>query len=305
MPLSRRTALFLATLILLIAALMRLAQIGDVPPGLHYDEAADTIIAREIAEGRSAPIFIEAYTGKEVLFFYWAAAWMKIIGATPPSGAMRLAAAMLGVLTVAATYWATREMMAHLPHRHEDTKKGESLSVFAPSWLALFAAAFAATSFWHVLMSRLGFRSIAEPCAQAFAVAALWRGLRLNKRRWMIVAGAFVGLNLYTYLAARLFPIAIALLFIYLILTDAGHRRERLIQFGFVTLAAIVVFAPLGIYFLQNPGTFLTRITQVAPREGQDLLNNIFRALGMFFIDGDPYMRFNLPGRPLFRLGQL
>jgi len=274
---------------------LRLAQVGELPPGLHYDEAADTILAREIAEGRSAPIFIPAYTGKEVLFFYWAAAWMKLIGATP--FAMRLAAAMMGVLTVAATYWAVRELLASrlLPSAARKQAAGGKA-------VALLAAAFLATSFWHVLMSRLGFRSIAEPCVQAFAVATLWRGLRLNDRRWIILGGAFVGLNLCTYLAARLFPIVVALLFFYLILADADHRRERMIQFGLVVLAAAIVFAPLGIYFLQNPDAFLTRIAQVGPREGQsvELGTNILRALGMFFIDGDPYVRFNLPGRPLF-----
>ena len=300
MPLSRRTTLFFATLVLLVAAALRLAQVGELPPGLHYDEAADTIIAREIAEGRSAPIFVPAYTGKEVLFFYWAAAWMRVVGATP--FAMRLAAAMLGVLTVAATYWAIQELIAHVPPRHQDTKKDRSLSVFVPSWLAVFAAAFMATSFWHVLMSRLGFRSIAEPCVQALAIAAVWRGLRLNDRRWLIAGGAFVGLNLYTYLAARLFPVAIALLFAYLIATDTGRRRERVIQLILVTLAALIVFAPLGIYFAQNPDAFLTRIGQVAPRADQvtEVWANIARALGMFFLDGDPYVRFNLPGRPLF-----
>ncbi len=289
--LSRKSALFLATLILLLAAALRLAQLSELPPGLHYDEAADTIIAREIAEGRSAPIFVEAYTGKEVLFFYWAAAWMKLLGATP--FAMRLAAATMGVLTIAATYWAVREMFSTTRSRSKN----------APAtMMALLAAAFMTTSFWHVLMSRLGFRSIAEPCAQALALAALWRGVRLNQRGWLLAGGGLIGLNLYTYLAARLFPITIALLFFYLIVVDTSHRRERLIQFGWVVAAAAVVFTPLGVYFLQNPDAFLTRIAQVAPREGQsaELWANIVRASGMFFVDGDPYVRFNLPGRPLF-----
>ncbi len=52
---------------LLIAAFLRLWQLDTLPPGLHYDEAADTIIAQQIARGESAPIFVAAYTGKEVL----------------------------------------------------------------------------------------------------------------------------------------------------------------------------------------------------------------------------------------------
>ena len=69
---------WLLVITLLIAAFLRLWQLDTLPPGLHYDEAADTIIAQQIARGESAPIFVAAYTGKEVLFFYWAAAWMKL-----------------------------------------------------------------------------------------------------------------------------------------------------------------------------------------------------------------------------------
>ena len=286
---------WLLILTLLIATALRLWQVGTLPPGLHYDEAADTIIAQQIARGESAPIFIEAYTGKEVLFFYWAAAWMKLIG--PSVFAMRLAAAMVGVLTVAATYRAVAEILpSRIVHPARRMQEAGGKSV------ALLAAIFVATSFWHILMSRLGFRSISEPLIQALALAAFFRGLRLNRNRWFVVAGIFIGLNLYTYLAARLFPVAIALIFLYFILFDRGHRLDRLTQFVLTVASAVIVFLPLGLYFVQHPAAFLTRIEQVAPRGDQlaSLLTNIGKALGMFFVDGDPYIRFNLPGRPLF-----
>ena len=286
---------------LLIAAFLRLWQLGTLPPGLHYDEAADTIIAQQIARGESAPIFVAAYTGKEVLFFYWAAAWMKIIG--PTVFAMRLAAAMLGILTVAVTYWAVRELFAScIPHPASETKS--KMQDAGSNFVARLAMIFIATSFWHVLMSRLGFRSISEPLIQALALAALFRGLRLNRWIWIIAAGALVGLNLYTYLAARLFPVAIAAIFLFLIAFDHGQRRLRCAQFMVVTGTALIVFAPLGLYFLNNPSTFLTRIQQVAPQAEQAaaLLENIGRALGMLFLSGDPYIRFNLPARPLFSI---
>lgn len=289
---------WLLVLTLLIAACLRLWQLDTLPPGLHYDEAADTIIARQIARGESSPLFVEAYTGKEVLFFYWAALWMKLIG--PSVFAMRLAAAMLGVLTVAVTYWAVRELFAS-GNLRPASFAGRQLPT-ASRYLALLAAIFLATSFWHVLMSRLGFRSIAEPFIQALAFAALFRGLRLNRWVWIISGGALIGLNLYTYLAARLFPVAIAAIFFFVLALDRGQRRLRLMQLIVVVLMALIVFAPLGVYFLNNPDAFLTRIQQVAPRGDQAtaLLDNILRALGMFFISGDPYIRFNLPGRPLF-----
>lgn len=285
---------WLLIITLLVAAFLRLWQLDTLPPGLHYDEAADTIIAQQIARGESAPIFVAAYTGKEVLFFYWAAAWMKLIG--PTVFAMRLAAAMLGVLTVAVTYWAVRELLAAPFTQRRKSSVSEGI--------ALLTAVCIATSFWHVLMSRLGFRSIAEPLIQALALAALFRGLRLNRWSWIIIGGALIGLNLYTYLAARLFPVAIAAIFFFLLAFDRGQRKLRMMQFSGVILAALVVFAPLGVYFLNNPNAFLTRIQQVAPRGDQlaVLLENVLRVLGMFFISGDPYIRFNLPGQPLFSI---
>ncbi len=303
--------LWLLILTLLIASALRLWQIGPLPPGLHYDEAADTIIAEQIAHGETAPIFVEAYTGKEVLFFYWAALWMKLIG--PSVFAMRLAAAMMGVLTVAATYRTVYEFLAPYPLPSSDREHGAAPLRFArgalrggtgPTAVAILASIFIATSFWHILMSRIGFRSISEPLIQALALAALFRGIRLNRRRWFIMAGALIGLNLYTYLAARLFPVAIAVVLLYAIFVDRNHRRERAIQFALVVLAALIVFAPLGVYFVNHPSAFLTRIQQVAPRADQTkaLVENIVQALGMFFVGGDPYIRFNLPGRPLFPL---
>ncbi|MBI5568210.1 MAG: glycosyltransferase family 39 protein, partial [Chloroflexi bacterium] len=292
---AARTTQWLIIVTLVIAAFLRLWQIGALPPGLHYDEAADTIIAEQIARGESAPIFIEAYTGKEVLFFYWAAAWMKLIG--PSVFAMRLAAALLGVLTVAATYRVVAEILAS-----RIVQPARQMHDAGSKTVALLAAIFIATSFWHILMSRLGFRSISEPLIQALALAALFRGLRLNRYRWFVAAGVLVGLNLYTYLAARLFPIGIALIFLYFILFDRGHRLDRLTQFMIMVASAVIVFLPLGVYFVQHPDAFLTRIQQVAPRGDQltPLFENALKALGMFFVEGDPYIRFNLPGRPLF-----
>ena len=292
---------WLLVLTLLIAAFLRLWQLDTLPPGLHYDEAADTIIAQQIARGESAPIFVAAYTGKEVAFFYWAAAWMRLIG--PTVFAMRLAAALLGLLTVAITYWAVRELFASClqPPASETKSRRQDAG---GNFIAGLAMIFIATSFWAVSMSRLGFRSISEPLIQALALATLFRGLRLNRWRWIILAGALVGLNLYTYLAARLFPVAIAAIFLFLIALDRGQRRRRFAQFFVVTGVALLVFAPLGLYFLNNPSAFLTRIQQVAPQAGQAsaLPENIGRALGMFFVSGDPYIRFNLPARPLFSI---
>jgi len=262
-------------LCLLAAALLRIPGLEQTPPGLHYDEAANVVLAREIGLQGERPIFISSYTGKEVLFFYLAGAMMRIAG--PSAFALRLTAAFVGLLTVAATYTLGRALLA-------DRR------------LAVLAAALLAISFWHLVFSRLGFRAIGQPLLQALAVLALFRGLRQPHWRWFVLAGLFLGLTAYTYLAARLFPLPLLLA----LLPVLASGRQRLLQLGLVGVVALAVLAPLLLYFWRHPDAFWVRIDQVAPAESLTVGQSYLRSLGMFFLVGDPYWRFNLPGRPLF-----
>ena len=96
-----RLAAVALSLILLVALFMRVHELGRTPAGVHYDEAANAILANEIAQG-ARPIFIRAYTGKEVGYFYLAAVAVRLIG--HPLTAVRLTSAFIGLLSVAITY---------------------------------------------------------------------------------------------------------------------------------------------------------------------------------------------------------
>jgi 4-amino-4-deoxy-L-arabinose transferase-like glycosyltransferase len=280
------------SLVLLVAAGLRLYRLPELPLGLHYDEAANGILAGEIARGFKLPVFIPSYTGKEVLFFYWTALWMKLLGET--SLALRLSAALAGLATVAATFWAVRELL----HGQRDADR-----------VALLTAAFLAMSFWHVILSRYGFRAVTQPLLQALTVAALWRGLRLSRPLpargrgevpWLLLAGLLCGLTAYTYLAARAFPIPLTAALLTLLVADRGHRRVRLCQLALFVVVAALTLAPLTRYWLTHPGSFLTRTQQVAAASWAEAWDGFRECLMMFFLRGDPYIRFNLPRRPLF-----
>ena len=277
-------------IVIIVAASLRLSHLPTRPLGLHYDEAANGILAGEISRGLKRPIFIASYTGKEVLFFYWAALWMRIVGIGPL--ALRFSAASVGLMTVAAAAWAAYELLPN--HRG------------AP-WIALTSSAFLAVSFWHVLLSRYGFRAITQPLLQSLTVAALWHALRLPPPRkilsvptaWLLFAGALCGLTAYTYLASRAFPAPLGLALAALLISDRERRRERVAEIAvFIALAALVL-APLARYWLTHPGSFTTRASQVAAETWVEAWAGIVACLRMFFLEGDPYIRFNLPGRPL------
>ncbi len=285
---TKARALWLMVAVLLVAALLRLPALESKPPGLHYDEAANAILAADIGLRGERPVFISSYTGKEVLFFYGAGALMNALGASVFS--LRLAAAFMGLLTIAATYWLGRELLA-------DRR------------VAVIAAALIAISFWHLIFSRLGFRAISQPLLQALSVAALFRGLKQSDagnggRKLLVAAGVFLGLTAYTYLAARLFPVPL-LLALLPVLAPGVTWRRRWASVVLVGAVALLVAAPLLLYFVQNPSTFWVRIAQVAPEgsggeEGASLLDSYLRSLAMYFLAGDPYWRFNVPERPLF-----
>ena len=300
-PTSRWPFAAALLLVLIVAAGLRLYRLPELPLGLHYDEAANGILASEVARGTETPVFIPSYTGKEVLFFYWAGLWMKLLGTTEL--ALRLSAALAGLATVVATIWAVRELL----HGQRDA-----------DWIALLTGTFLATSFWHLILSRYGFRAVTQPLLQALTVAALWRGLRLpptalppNKgglgRKgaggsppWLILAGLLCGLTAYTYLAARAFPIPLAMALLTLLIADRGHRRARLGQLTLFVAVAALTLTPLAHYWLTHPGSFLNRTQQVAAANWAEAWDGIRACLGMFFLQGDPYIRFNLPHRPLF-----
>ncbi len=273
--------------VLLAAAVLRLAALPELPLGLHYDEAANLILTRQIVEEGYRPLFIRAYTGKEVFFFYAAAPWVWMTGGAV--WGMRLGAAMLGILTVSASFSAVRALLARRPG-------GIRIALFAAGWLAL--------AFPHVLLSRYGFRAISQPLLQALVVATLWRGLRTGKRKWLIPAGALLGLTAYTYLAARVFPIPLALSLAFLLVRTVAADRGRLLgRYALVLVAALIFLAPLGVFFLQNPETFLTRINQVAAPSLSAAARGVGRCLRAIVWPGggDGYIRFNVPGVPLMR----
>lgn len=276
---TQRRTLALLILCLLTAAILRLPDLANTPPGLHYDEAANAILAGDIGLRGDRPLFIESYTGKEVLFFYLAGGLMRLVGESVFT--LRLTAAYVGLLTVAAAYWLGRELLA-------DRR------------MALMATVLLAISFWHVLFSRLGFRAITEPLLQALAVAALFRGLKREQWAWCVAGGVFLGLAAYTYLAVRVFPVVLLIALVPFLLNRARFPG-RVAQIGLFGLAALVVALPLLLYFYSHPQAFWVRISQVGPAGSTpNLLQTYLESLGMFFLLGDPYWRFNLPGRALF-----
>ncbi|MFN7209841.1 MAG: hypothetical protein ACK4P1_05540, partial [Aggregatilineales bacterium] len=285
---SRRLYLSLALAILLMAAYMRLAELRRFPPALHYDEAADMLLGRDIAFYGYQPFpVVEAYSGREALFYYLAVPLLRLFGTDV--FATRLTSAFLGILTVAATLALGRAMF-------KGHRRGALIALCGGAWLAFNGA--------QVWLTRQGFRTSPQPLLEALALWCLFSALRRQRgwALWAALSGFFGGAALYTYMAARIFPLWLPLPLIGLLLIDP-QRALRLRQIALCFGVMAIVALPLARFYLNKPDVFLDRLTQVARSDSESLslLQSAWLHARMFFLRGDPLLRYNLaPERPWF-----
>jgi hypothetical protein len=164
----------------------------------------------------------------------------------------------------------------------------------------LLAAFFLATSFWHLVFSRIAFRAIAAPLFLVWTLYLVLAALRRARggRPWLgctILAGALYGLGFYTYPAYRVTPLLVIAVWV------AGRRRGRPGARGgawIFAAAAAVVAAPLAVYFAGHPGAFWGRAAQVSvfegPRPALEVVLNCWRTARMLFTRGDHNWRHNV-----------
>lgn len=284
----RRLFIPLATLILLVAAFVRLWQLHDYPPGPHYDEAAYLLITRSIAFGGARPFpIVEAYQGREVLYMYLNAPLLHLLGDNIFT--MHVANAFYNLLTVAASLALGRAMFRG--------RRGIVIGLVVGVLIAL--------NFPQIWLGRQAFRAVTLPMCQAFALLFLFRGLQARRGgwRWLLAGGIFAGLALYTYMASRLFPLWLALGGLALLIADWRNRGARLRQ-GVVFFGALAITAlPMGIYAIQKPDIFMGRLTEVTQADQSiTLAESLVVHARMFFIEGEAYLRYNIPGRPYLTL---
>lgn len=314
-PRTRSIYRMLLLTTILLAFFLRLWQLNELPPGLFIDEIYNGLDAQRIVSSAEFPLFFEANNGREPLFIYMQALSIWLLG--PSAYALRLVAALVGTLTVAAIFVLARALLADAVDPDADLVRfGRRLPrAELATGLALIGAAGIAVAYWHVGLSRLGFRTILLPCLSALAMYFFWRGWRTGRARSWLLAGFWTGLTLYTYTSARLFPLVFVLflfaevLFRAKWLSSSVLRRQRFAGLGLMALAALVTVTPLAVTFLQAPSLLDGRTADVSvftapyaampgvPRErlGQNL-NGIIDA---FYTAGDRNPRHNLPVRPL------
>ncbi len=277
--------------ITLLAVFFRLYKIDTLPPGDGHDPAFYGVDALAVLQGERPIFFPAQFGGREPFFSYLVAACVAIWGIGPL--AIHIASAIVGILTVPAVYLVADEMFS--------AEKG-LLARFGGELTALTVA----ISYWHLNWCRYAVRAILVPLFAALTFYFFWRGL-YRKSRWSFVGcGFFLGLSMYTYQAARLLPLLVLGGFVYVIFSQKSFSKDDVVNLVLVSTVALIIFAPLGCYFLAHPDAFTARIEQTLIVDvSQDLnsnlrvlLDRVIDTILMFNFRGDDWVIVNIPGRP-------
>ncbi len=222
----------LLLLIILLASVLRLVQLGNNPPSLYWDEVslgwnASSILKTGNDEfGRHLPLDTFPAFGdyKPPVYVYAVASAMKIFGQTDV--AVRLPSALAGIITVLLTYLIV-------------------LRLFDNKNIALLSSLFVAISPWHIQVSRAAFEA---NLALMFMMLGLWLFLESLDRYRFLIAPALLSflVSAYTFNSNR---IVAPLLLIILIVV---FLKKISIKYLFV---AILIAAALSVPLLKHVNT--------------------------------------------------
>jgi 4-amino-4-deoxy-L-arabinose transferase-like glycosyltransferase len=236
---AHRGELALLVGIVIVAAALRTTGLSMHPYPWSGDEASVAREASRIVSGDTTDFFRTGWSDQPYWSFVPTAATQFLFGGGMTS--IRLTSALTGTLAVVAVFLVTRELF--------------------DATIAMLAAAFLATLPYHVHFSRLGFQNIVDSLMSSAVLWLVIRAVKTNDARYFYTAGAAAGLTIYSYAGTRLvLVLAIGTLAYCLYQQRPADRRGKhlLIFVG----GAVVSAAPQAVFFVMNPGRFLSRLGQ-------------------------------------------
>jgi sugar lactone lactonase YvrE/4-amino-4-deoxy-L-arabinose transferase-like glycosyltransferase len=239
-----------ALAITVIGFVLRLYRLDAIPATFLQDEGAVADWGLNWVHG--TPVWGQQLAEPTTLFRLGATAYpllgsslhalvMQVAGET--TFGLRLTAALCGGLTV----WVVYVLARHLVR----------------PWAACAAAGLLAVSHVHLYWSRSGMLQSMNTLAGALVLWLVLRGLRSRGYLSFVLAGLCLGFAQYLYEGARFLVPILALFFTYLTVTDRRFVRERWSHVAVMALVAAAVFAPIGFWYLRNPGALLGRSRDV------------------------------------------
>ena len=234
--------------VLAVAVAFHFGLLDQLTPGLNRDAATKGLIALKWLRSGAFPFWIPHASAPEPLMVWVEALTIGLGG--PSVLALTGVSAAAIVLAAVATWGLCRET-------------GRPTQAETALWAAWFAGIGLAVNVAMSELGRSGLRATLLPAFEGFTFWFLLVALRTNRRRYFLIAGLLLGATAYTYLAARLLPVALGA-FLACLWWLRPDLRNRLSGVGLMIGAAALVVLPQLIFFARFPSTFLERAEAVS-----------------------------------------
>lgn len=237
-----KKTLIALVVIILLGSVLRLYRLGEVPVGLHRDEAflgynAYSILktGREMT-GEAMPLHLRSFLYSPAGYTFAAIPAVAFFGLTP--FAVRLPSAIAGILTIVAVYVLTRKL-------------------FQP--VALLSALFLAISPWHINLSRTATENTIVVLLLTIALYVY-----LQNRRILSIL-LFASTYLF-YQAPRAFvPLLVPLLFLH------GWKQMRTRYIPIILMTVILIYLPVLIIVVSPQLSLRIRTVSIFSSQGTQL----------------------------------
>lgn len=281
---ARGVEIILLGLILLLAAFLRIHNIGSLPYGLWFDEAEYGLTALRVLEDRAYRPVYDPTTHHPTMFSFLIAASFKLAGVGVNS--LRLVNVFIGLSTILVFYLLLRLQF--------------------DSGIALAGTFLLAVSRWHINFSRIALIGITAPLFEVLVLYFLFKAIRSGRPFHYAVSGVSMGFGLCSFTAYRLFPLVVGIFLLHRALTFRGFLKSDWHKLAIFLVATMLVIAPVIQYILQYPKLFWRRTTQTSifrdkawDEAIKDVKESVKKHVLMFNYKGDANGRHNLPGEPM------
>ncbi len=241
--------LFFLLIIILLAFLLRVYKVTEIPPALNWDETSIGYNAYSILKtgrdewNQSFPVHFKAYGEYKLpIQVYLSVPGIYFFGLNELG--VRVTPVIYGTLTVLVMFFLGRLL-------------------FESELAGLVATFLLAISPWHIHLTRASFESSLSVFWIVLGIWFLVKGFK--KEKWFMFSMIPFALSVFTYNSARIFTpmFLIVILFIY---------RKKLIEFKKIILASLIIFAilliPLAPFLLSGERSARYKLVSVTDNPG-------------------------------------
>lgn len=262
MNINKKITWLLFVGIIVVSIVLRLWQLGNIPPSPDWDEVALGYDAYSLLHtgrdeyGKLFPVVLRSFNDyKPAMYAYLAIPSVAVFGLN--TFAVRLPSAVFGVIATIALFFLIREVFEKYKYKDQ---------------LALISSLLFAISPWSLQFSRIGFESNVGDAFNILMALFFVKGL---KKPLLLGLSATMGaFSIYTYQSDKVFTPLLALLLVFVFREALFALKKKYLLLA--VIVGLIVISPMVLYILTDKSALLrVKGTSIFNYQTEILKNNV------------------------------